>query len=166
MKKVLITLVKLIVLVVLLGIFGIVGIVEKVYENSILIYCEQMDGYYKVGAGSAPENYGFNAIRLKAPAEETVMSVELVGLAGTDGYRKPISGSVWKVDAAGWKFGFVAVDANNNRIYGDAGSVVGADGTGSVSFTCPAGCKYVWLVVMGAPTEYWQCWSSGYCCRV
>lgn len=114
------------------------------------------DGYYKVGAGSAPENYGFNAIRLKAPAEETVMSVELVGLAGTDGYRKPISGSVWKVDAAGWKFGFVAVDANNNRIYGDAGSVVGADGTGSVSFTCPAGCKYVWLVVMGAPTEYWH----------
>lgn len=116
-----------------------------------------VDGdYYQVGSGSAPENYGFNAIRLKAPAEETLMSVELVGLAGTTGYRTPISGSVWKLDAAGWKFGFVAVDKDGNRIYGDAGTATGADGTGTVSFTCPANCQYVWLVVMGAPTEYWH----------
>jgi|GEM_PF-183163 len=114
------------------------------------------DGYYQVGSGSAPENYGFNAIRLRVPAEETVMSVELVGLAGADGYRKPISGSVWNVDAAGWKFGFVAVDKDGNRIYGDAGTATGANGTGTVSFTCPAGAQYLWLVVMGAPTEYWH----------
>ncbi len=114
------------------------------------------DGYYQVGAGSAPENYGFNAIRLTAPAEETLMSVELVGMAGATGYRTPISGSVWKVDAAGWKFGFVAVDKDGIRYYGDAGTATGANGAGTVQFMCPANCQYLWLVVMGAPTEYWH----------
>lgn len=113
-------------------------------------------GYYQVTSATAPENYGFNAYRLNAPATETEMSVELVGVVGASGYRTPTSGALWTVEDAGWRFGFVAVDKNGNRIYGDAGVATGANGTGTVSFTCPANCQYVWLVVMGAPTRYWH----------
>ncbi len=117
------------------------------------------DGYYRISYGSAPENYGFNAIRLVAPSEATTMSAELVGLAGTTGYRNPsdTTGTLWSLDSAGWEFGFVAYNkSTKTRTYGSAKSVTGANGSDTVKFDCPAGCDYLWLVVMGAPTGYWH----------
>ncbi len=115
------------------------------------------NGYYQVPTTYAPENFGFNAIRLAAPTSQTTMSVDLVGVAGTGNFRKPSdsSSALWSLDAAGWRFGFVAYNGTT-RYYSDMGIATGASGEGSVSFTCPANCTYVWLVVMGAPQEYWH----------
>ncbi len=117
------------------------------------------DGYYRITYGSAPENYGFNAIRIKAPGEATTMKADLVGIAGETGYRNPsdTSGTLWSLDKAGWKFGFVGYNSSSKtHYYGEHYSMTGASATGTATFDCPADCDYVWLVVMGAPQEYWH----------
>ncbi len=122
------------------------------------------DGYYRINKATAPENFGFNAIRIKAPGSATTMTAELVGMAGESGYRSPsdTTGTLWSLEAAGWKFGFVGYNSRTNtRYYGDHYSVTGKSGTGTATFNCPADCDYVWLVVMGAPQSYWHhAWNN------
>ena len=56
---------------------------------------------------------------------------------------------------AGWKFGFVALKSNGERIYGDIATATYDAPSKYVAFDCPSGCTYLWLVVSGAPTAYW-----------
>ena len=54
-------------------------------------------------------------------------------------------------EKAGWRYGFVASLEDGSRVYSDTF----ADAPGTAEFTVPANTKFLWLVVMGAPTEHW-----------
>ena len=106
--------------------------------------------YWLVNASDCPENFGNNAIRLNVPSKETVVTAEFVGLADTTGYRG------YKTQYAGWRVGFVALLQDGTRLYGDVAAPTAAEPEALVEFTCHAKCSALWLVVSGAPTQYWS----------
>ena len=108
------------------------------------------DGFWKIDSLVCVENFGNNAIRLNVPAGEKTVYAELIGLPDEKGYIS------YKSKAAGWKFGFVALKKDGTRLYGDIAGATYDDTRNTVSFDCPAGCSYLWLVVSGAPTDYWS----------
>ena len=103
-------------------------------------------GWQRVAPENCPENYGFNAISLSVPQAGSVVSVDFKGEAGAEGYNAV------NVDKAGWIYGFVATDKEGRSTYSETGK----DAPGSLSYTVPEGTEKLWLVVMGAPTEYWR----------
>jgi hypothetical protein len=44
---------------------------------------------------------------------------------------------------------------DGTRVYSDIGTLSGEAAEGALDFECPNNCKYLWLVVSGAPTTYW-----------
>lgn len=100
----------------------------------------------RVDPANAPENYGFNAIELQAPAPGKKLTVRFKGLAGDKDYYTP------EPSNAGWRYGFVAVDSDGQAHYGDIHSASSA----RISYTAPDGkhIDHLWLVVMGAPAEH------------
>ncbi len=108
------------------------------------------EGYWCSNASDCVENFGNNAIRLNVPASGRKVYAELVGEAGKDGFVK------YNVTRAGWKFGFVALQKDGTRVYGDVETANYSSPSGTVAFDCPADCSYLWLVVSGAPTLYWS----------
>lgn len=107
------------------------------------------EGFFKPTAANCIENFGNNAIRLNVPTSDKTVYAELIGLPDENGYI------AYKSKAAGWKFGFVALKKDGTRIYGDIATATYEQTRETVSFDCPAGCAYLWLVVSGAPTDYW-----------
>lgn len=108
--------------------------------------------YWIVDPNYCPQNYGYNANPLKVPAAGTTVTAHFRGLPGCTGYNKV------KTNCAGWRYGLVAYTKDGQRVY----SEMGRDKEGEVSLTVPEGCQNLWLVVMGAPTQYWShSWSSG-----
>lgn len=107
----------------------------------------QPDGWYRTAPENCPENYGFNAIPLAVPQPGEKVMVDFRGEAGKDGY------TAIHTDKAGWRYGFVAVTAEGESIYGE----MFENNRKSVTFTAPKDktLTYLWLVVMGAPTEHW-----------
>jgi len=103
------------------------------------------DGWYQIAADKCPQNYGYNAIKLKVPAAQTKVTLDFKGIAGAEGFRSI------KPDKAGWRYGFLASQEGGNRTYGDAFS----KSEGTAEFAVPANTKFLWLVVSGAPTEHW-----------
>ena len=95
---------------------------------------------------NCPENYGFNAIPLTIPKAGTTVSVDFKGQAGAEGFNAV------KTDKAGWRYGFIATDKENKCTY----SKMGKANNGNLSYQIPEGTEHLWLVVMGAPTEYWR----------
>lgn len=95
------------------------------------------------------ENFGNNAIRLNAPSTAKKIYVEFQGKAGAEGYNS------FNVNKAGWRIGFVALKQDNTRVYSDITSANYNSADKTIAFECPANCKYLWLVVSGAPTNYW-----------
>ena len=122
--------------------------IEKVaarYANQHTTSIASDDGWYKIAPEKCPQNYGYNAIKLKVPAAGTTVTLDFEGLVGAEGYRSV------QPEKAGWRYGFVASLEDGSRLYSDMLS--NAEGTGK--FTVPANTKFLWLVVMGAPTEHW-----------
>jgi hypothetical protein len=123
--------------------------IEKVsarYANQHSTSLQRMpEGGYRIAAEKFPQNYGYNAIRLKVPAEGTEIGLEFKGLSGAEG------ASQVKPEKAGWRYGFLALKQDGSRAYGRIFSK--PDGT--ATFKVPEGTKFLWLVVMGAPTEHW-----------
>lgn len=107
------------------------------------------EGYFKPTAANCVENFGNNAIRLNVPSSAKTVYAELIGLPDETGYI------AYKSKAAGWKFGFVALKKDGTRVYGDIATATYDQTRETVSFDCPSGCSYLWLVVTGAPTDYW-----------
>lgn len=97
-------------------------------------------GYRRVVDEQAPQNYGFNALALDVPAPGKSVKVAFEGLSDNE--------------KAGWRYGFVAVTAAGNSIYGD----ICSKPKGTASFKAPKNetLTHLWLVVMGAPAEHWQ----------
>lgn len=96
------------------------------------------DNYYQIDATQAPQDYGYNGIRLLNPVDGVVVTADLVGLDNT-----------WS-NIAGWRWGFVAVKKDGTPVYG----VMQSGKTGAVTFTIPANTDELWLVVSGAPTSH------------
>lgn len=103
------------------------------------------EGWYQISSNACPQNYGYNAIKLKVPAGDTKVSLDFKGILDAEGYH------VVQPEKAGWRYGFLASLEDGSRVYGDTYSK--SPGTGE--FTVPANAKFLWLVVTGAPTEHW-----------
>ena len=88
---------------------------------------------------------GYNGIKLKVPNAGTDVVLDFKGIADAEGYSNV------KTDKAGWRYGLLASLKDGSRVYGS----VGKDSEGKVSFKVPDNTEYLWLVVMGAPTEHW-----------
>lgn len=115
---------------------------------------ELEDGYWAVDASRCPENYGYNVIKLNPPLAETEVKVCFEGMAGASGYRS------LNKNHAGWRFGFVALQNDGTRVYGDMHSLEVSLGKYSPQdtaiFLCPDNCQKLWLVVTGAPKTHWK----------
>ena len=107
------------------------------------------EGFYSPTAANCIENFGNNAIRLNVPVDGKTVYVEFVGEAGKSGY------TAYNKTKAGWKLGFVALQKDGTRVYGDIATANYKEPEQLVAFDCPANCSYLWLVVSGAPTSYW-----------
>ncbi|RYD36122.1 MAG: hypothetical protein EOP87_06075 [Verrucomicrobiaceae bacterium] len=123
--------------------------VEKVsarYANQHTTSLEDAGGgWYQIAAGLAPENYGYNAIRLKVPPAGGRVRLSFKGVAGKEGFSQT------RLEQAGWRYGFLAHRKNGERVYGG----IHSQKTGVADFTVPADTEHLWLVVMGAPAEHW-----------
>lgn len=95
----------------------------------------------------APENYGFNAIKLSVPKACKSVTIRFQGLLNEKGY------TYLHPKKAGWRYGFVGVTTDDQTIYGD----VYRDTKGKVTFKAPKNqtLKALYFIVMGAPTEHW-----------
>lgn len=141
------------------------------YDDYNVSFLNADDGYMQITYGKCPGPTGFNAIPLNIPASGTEIKVDFQGLAAGSPLAKgdPGTATYWEggqkktttVTAyndklkgkEGWALGFVALQNNNTRVYGDA---TFTDSSASVSFTVPSDTKRLWLVVQGVPTEYRQ----------
>ncbi|NCI49444.1 hypothetical protein GWC95_05885 [Sediminibacterium roseum] len=103
------------------------------------------DNWYQIAKAKCPQNYGYNGIRLKVPGDGGQVEVDFKGVAGTDSFNAV------KVDKAGWRYGFVAYQKDGKRVYGE----MNKKPEGKAKFRVPKNTEYLWLVVMGAPTEHW-----------
>lgn len=96
---------------------------------------------------TCPQNYGYNCIKLKAPIAGKTVTIDFKGNVGLNGYK--IKNGTYK----GWRYGFVALKENGERIYGE----MNKEDSKRITFTVPeGGIKYLWFVVMGAPTTHWK----------
>jgi hypothetical protein len=103
------------------------------------------DDWFVIAKEKCPQNYGYNGIKLKVPKAGTKIVVNFKGIAGLEGFNKV------NIDRAGWRYGFIASKKDGTRVYGD----VYNDTEGIAKFKVPKDTEYLWLVVMGAPTEHW-----------
>ena len=129
------------------------------------------DGAYQVSYMSCPSTTGFNVIPLNLPEDDNQVSVTFEGLVagsalpeGDEGnyldgdlVSKKVSQTTYNKQGAGkegWKYGFVALKKDGTRVYGDMNE--GKVGTSTANFEVPANTERLFLVVLGAPTEYSQ----------
>ncbi|MGC4017238.1 MAG: DUF6055 domain-containing protein [Luteolibacter sp.] len=103
------------------------------------------DGWFRIAPALAPQNYGYNAIKLTVPEAGTKVRLTFKGTAGQDG------ASQVNLDKAGWRYGFLAHLQDGKRDY----SLIYSNPEGTAEYGVPAGTKFLWLVVMGAPTGHW-----------
>ncbi|MES2005892.1 MAG: DUF6055 domain-containing protein [Bacteroidota bacterium] len=103
------------------------------------------DDWYRIAKEKCPQNYGYNGIKLKVPKAGTKVTVNFKGVAGVDSF------STVNLDKAGWRYGFVASKKDGSREYGE----VYKNAEGTATCKVPQDTEYLWLVVMGAPTEHW-----------
>ncbi len=111
------------------------------------------DNYWMIDSSVCIENYGYNSIKLNAPSTETLVTVRFRGKAGQSGFR------ALNTTKGGWRYGFVALLNDGSRVYssmGTANVVNGITAEQTLSFTCPANCVKLWLVVSGSPQEHWK----------
>lgn len=154
--------------------FDIDGVREYAGSNQGLLTTtlfKTEDGGYQVSYMSCPSTTGFNVIPLNLPEGDSKVSVAFEGLATGSALPADDSGNYLDGDLAsksvsqgtynkqgagkeGWKYGFVAMKKDGTRVYGDMNSA--SVGTSNASFDVPENTEYLFLVVLGAPTEYRQ----------
>lgn len=107
---------------------------------------DNADGWLEPDAAQCPQNYGFNVLRMTIPSSGTTVTAHFKGEAGKEGYR------AIQVDKAGWRYGFVALCNDDQRIYSD----IGRNPEGDITFTIPSNTQKLWFVVSGAPTSHFH----------
>lgn len=123
------------------------------------------EGYYQVSYANCPGSTGFNVISLNVPDGGTEISAYFEGLApgssladgdpGNYMESEAIKGSVSKYnnvnpDNVGWRYGFVALQNDGTRVYGDMNSETSKE----AKFVVPANTSSLYFIVLGAPKEY------------
>lgn len=122
------------------------------------------DGSHQVAYSHCPGTTGYNAIPLNVPEAGTTVTTTFEGLqpgsslAADDPGVCSVNGSTRTVTKynsgsltrAGWRYGYVALLNNGQRMY----SEMNKKGKMDVEFTIPDGCEKLWFVVLGAPTTY------------
>jgi len=120
--------------------------VAKKYANQHFSKLDSIGGgWFQISESKCPQNYGYNAIKLKSPEAGTIVTLNFKGIAGSEGYR------AIHVEKAGWRYGFLAVKEDGSRVYGK----IYSGSNGEAQFEVPENTLYLWLVVSGAPTEHW-----------
>jgi len=104
-------------------------------------------GWYQIIPSRAPQNYGYNGIRLDVPSAGTEISLEFRGVFDDLAFRNI------RTENAGWRYGFVAMLRDGARIYSD---IFYDHDHGEATFIVPEDTQFLWLVVMGAPTTHWE----------
>jgi hypothetical protein len=102
--------------------------------------------WYQPSAEYCPQNYGYNITELKLPVAGTTLKIDFEGLVNQSGYKTVYA------DRAGWRWGLVTLMADGTTQYGEMQSAK----SGSIEYTVPADASRLWLVVMGAPTQWWH----------
>ncbi|HEY9046820.1 MAG TPA: DUF6055 domain-containing protein [Ohtaekwangia sp.] len=108
-------------------------------------YTTLADGSYQVAYDHCPGTTGYNVIRLTVPDAGTTVSATVTGMVNAKGFNH-----VDNADAAGWRYGYVALLKDGTRVYSDMYSETNA----SATFTVPTNCIKLWFVVTGAPNVY------------
>ncbi|MDR2914594.1 MAG: DUF4859 domain-containing protein [Tannerella sp.] len=122
------------------------------------------DGSYQVAYSHCPGSTGYNAIPLNVPEAGTIVTTTFEGLqpgsslasedpgvCSVNGSNKTVkSYNKGSLTRAGWRYGYVALLGNGQRIYSEMNKKTGMD----VEFTIPEGCEKLWFVVLGAPSSY------------
>lgn len=125
------------------------------------------DGAYQVAYNHCPSTTGYNVIPLNVPTAGTVVTTNFTALtpgsplAPNDPGQymendKPLTTTKYNSSSltrAGWRYGYVALLNNGQRVYGEMNRKT----SGDVQFTIPEGCAKLWLVVLGAPSTYTSC---------
>lgn len=122
------------------------------------------DGSYQVAYSKCPGTTGYNVIPLNVPEAGTEVTVTFTALTpgsalapgdpgqysdeGTTKTTTKYNNS--SLTRAGWRYGYVALLENGQRIYGDMNRKTSSD----VKFTIPQNCVRLWFVVTGAPSSY------------
>lgn len=122
------------------------------------------DGAYQVAYNKCPGTTGYNVIPLNVPEAGTVVTTSFKALTpgssladsdpgeynddGTTATTRNYNAS--SLTKAGWRYGFVALLDNGERVYGEMNRKTLAN----IEFTVPVGCIKLWLVVLGAPSSY------------
>ena len=105
--------------------------IEKVaaqYANQHTTSLVATNDWYQISADKCPQNYGYNAIKLKVPAGDTKVTLDFEGNVSAEGYH------VVQPEKAGWRYGFLASREDGSRVYGDTFS----KSPGTAEFTVPA----------------------------
>lgn len=102
------------------------------------------NGWLQIAKENCPQDYGYNGIELQAPEGGGEVILDFKGMVGLEGFDTYIP------EKAGWRYGFMALKNNGERVYGETCS----ESKGQIKFTVPANTANLWLVVMGAPTEH------------
>lgn len=113
------------------------------YLSSVTVDGEE---WFQVDTEHCPQNYGYNITRLKVPAAGTSLKISFKGLAGEKGYR------AINVARAGWRWGVVMQMADGSTQYGEMQKAK----EGALEVAVPENVSKMWLVVMGAPTQWWH----------
>ncbi len=140
------------------------------YKTSLISLA---DGWKQVAYASCPQPTGFNAIPLTLPEAGTEVKVTIKPLAAGSALATGDAGT--QVDGDGNKvgtvttynntavvgheqlaYGFVGIMWDNTRVYGDM-SLATPSAEGTATFAVPENMRYLWVVVQGAPTKYFQC---------
>ncbi|MBW3470461.1 DUF4859 domain-containing protein [Arthrospiribacter ruber] len=103
------------------------------------------DGSHQVAYNFAPGTTGYNVIPLSLPETGSTVTASFTGLVNAPGYN-----TVEDASRAGWRYGYVALLENGQRVYGAMNQGV----TGTVNFEVPQNCSKLWFVVTGAPNSY------------
>lgn len=116
-------------------------------HNNYLV-SKMVDGeeWYQIDADHCPENYGYNISELKCPNAGSKIKIDFKGVAGESGYRSV------NVSRAGWRWGVVCQTNSGETVY----SPMQSSKSGSLDYIVPEDARRLWLVVMGAPTQWWH----------
>jgi hypothetical protein len=108
-------------------------------------YTRLSDGSVQVAYNRCPGTTGYNVIRLTVPAAGTNVAAAFTGMVNAAGYNR-----VANAARAGWRYGYVALLSNGQRVY----SPMFSANTGTANFAVPTGTTKLWFVVTGAPNTY------------
>ncbi|KQM77177.1 hypothetical protein ASE74_18135 [Pedobacter sp. Leaf216] len=104
------------------------------------IFNPLVNDWYTISKKDCLQSYGYNGIRLKLPVSNTI-KLHFKGLTDVEGFQ------VINPENAGWRYGFLAVKENGDRVYGKMYSTK----DGICTFKVPSKTAYLWLVVSAAP---------------